>query len=205
MDMSKLPRLSKTDRPAAASEQPNPSSDPVPVQPDSKPSQMNYGDHPLPPAGAEVWLSLVIGVILMWVGRSFALYLSATIVGRTYDTGARWTTPDRAGQPVSYFQLQGYTAYSDSAIFLFGLAMVLEGLALAHVHSRMGGKLPVLMVALVLSVAATLYNLVVAGILMSAGFTPLMSALAVAFGSYMAVYQWKLLRFLRTGAAAPMT
>jgi len=46
-------------------------------------------------------------------------------------------------------------------------------------------------------VLAAALNLIVAVKLLGIGIMPLMSALAVAFGGYMAVYEWKLLQQLR--------
>jgi hypothetical protein len=40
---------------------------------------------------------------------------------------------------------------------------------------------------------------------MGSGATPIWSVVAIAFGGYMAIYQWKLLRVMSTGRAVPMT
>ena len=108
-----------------------------------------------------------------------------------------WTSGPKAGQEVDYFDLEGFTAWTDTAIFLFGLAMVLEAAMLTVVYSRLGGKVALTSVALLVTILATALNLVVCFKLFGAGIMPLMSALAVAFGGYMAVYEWRLLQQLR--------
>ena len=146
--------------------------------------------------GAEVWLSVIIGLVLMLLGRSFGLWLFATATGGAYHTNVNWTDGERAGQEVRYWELDGFTALNDSAIFLFGLAMVLEGAVLALVASRFQHKAPVVRVALAITIAATGYNLFVAAKLLTANTLPLLSLLAVGFGGYIAVFEWRLLQQL---------
>jgi hypothetical protein len=116
-----------------------------------------------------------------------------------------WIAGPQAGQEVGYWDLQGAVAWTEAGIFFFGLAMVLEGIALAVLASKRGGKKLVLGVSLVVIVIATILNIVTATKVMGTGALPIMSVVAVAFGGYMAIYQWKLLRVLNTGRAVPMT
>lgn len=198
MDISKLPRLSETDRHSppppphapsgdepAARDAPKPQQDPRPVE------RVSAG------VGAEVWLSLIIGLVLMMLGQSFARYSIAKVTGQEFHTRVNWTEGPKAGQEVDYWELSGYTAWTDTAIFLFGLAMVLEAAVLAVVYSRSGAKVPLTAVALAVTLAATALNLWVCFKLLGVGITPLMSALAVAFGGYMAIYEWRLLQRFR--------
>lgn len=237
MDLSKLPRLSRTDPP--------PPPDPVDVDPSPPPpggfepvmttpapvagfcrcgaplrvgarfcdscgapvagvsdisSQRDFAVHNAGVSagvGAEVWLSAVLGAFLIYNGRSFGGWLIATATGRAYETGVLWKTDDRMDQPVEYWDLQGFTALSDSAIFLFGLAMVLEAVVLALVGTRFRQKSALVTVALLVTVAVTAYNLVVGVKLLAAGVMPLMSLLAVAFGGYIAMFEWRLLQRIR--------
>ena len=245
MDLSKLPRLSKTDAPPAApdaTEADVTSSAPPrggfePVMPNSIPTSagaVGYcqcgaplragarfcdscgapvaGAAAAPPqrdfyvprdagVGAEVWLSAIIGAFLMLVGKSFGGWLIATLTGQQYNTGIMWAAGnDRGfpeGQPVSYWDLDGYTALTDSAIFLFGLAMVLEAVVLALMNTGFRRKVALITVALLVTVLATAYNLFVAVKLLAAGALPLWSLLAVAFGGYIAIFEWRLLQQLR--------
>lgn len=152
-------------------------------------------DSPLGVAmGAEVWISAALGVLFMLLGRSFGGWLLAKATGETYETGYIW--PDSsplAGQPVAYWDLDGFVALTESAIFLFGFAMLLEAVALAVVYSRFRAKRPVLVLALLIAAAATIYNLVVSITLFQAGIMPLYSLFAVAFGGYMLACEWRLL------------
>ena len=242
MDISKLPRLSKTDTPPAGeAADPAVGAPPAPdlVDTTSAPpagycrcgaplragarfcdscgtptagaaagtEPLNYGIVPRDAGvGAEVWLSAIIGAFLMLMGRSFAGWLMAKLTGQPYVTGATWAPGNDhgypAGSPVGYWELEGFVALNDSAIFLFGLAMVLEALVLALVGTRFRRKVGLVTLALAMTVAATAYNLFVGGKLLSAGLLPLMSLLAVAFGGYIAMYEWRLLQSLRATSRA---
>jgi hypothetical protein len=179
-----LPHLSNTPPP--------PPPEPTPGEPveyrEARPIAVSAG------IGAEVWLSAGIGVVLMLIGRSFASWAMARMSGREFDTGTKWIAGPKMGQPVDYWELSGHTALSDSAIFLFGLAMMLEALVLLVYYSGAGFKKPVVVLALAITVAATGYNLIAVVTLLGAGIMPLMSILAVAFGGYMAAYEWRLLK-----------
>src|SRR5262245_2700588 len=124
MDLSKLPRLSETDKQG-----------PVP-QPQTveSPALRAYAEPINEGAGPQVWLSAVLGVVFMLLGRNFARYAFAKLTGGEFHTGVIWQMGPKAGQEVSYFELSGYTGYTETGIFLFGLAMVMEALVLALVH-----------------------------------------------------------------------
>ena len=147
--------------------------------------------------GAEVWVSVIIGIVLMLMGRSFGGYLAATLTRQTYHTNVTWTAGPKEGEEVGYWDLQGFTALSDSALFLFGFAMVMEAAVLALVNTRFRAKVALVMFALFITVLATLYNIVVAVKLLTVNTLPITSLLAVAFGGYIAVYEWRLLQQLR--------
>jgi hypothetical protein len=155
-----------------------------------------------PGIGAEVWLSAILGVILMLVGMSFAKWALVTMTGGTYDTGLTWGAPvpdqpnqHAEGSPIGYWELSGFSALQDMAIFLFGLAMVLEAAVLFVVHSRIRSKRPLLFLALTITLIATALNLVVAGKLFGVGVLPFLSLLCIAFGGYIAAYEWRLLKY----------
>ena len=227
MDISKLPRLSKTDSPPAAGADPAVPPPPPAVGYCQCGAPLRAGarfcDSCGAPAagaaaqpivyvprdagvGAEVWLSAIIGAFLMLMGRSFAGWLIAKATGQPYVTGATWAPGNDLGRPadspVGYWELEGFVALNDSAIFLFGLAMVLEALVLALVGTRFRRKVGLVTLALAMTIAATAYNLFVGGKLLSAGLMPLMSLLAVAFGGYIAMYEWRLLQQLRASSRA---
>jgi hypothetical protein len=152
--------------------------------------------------GAEVWLSAIIGLVLMLIGKSFGGWLLAKATGQPHHTGVVWTDTERTGQEVGYWELQGFAALNDAAIFLFGFAMVLEALVLAMLNTRFRHKAALIMVALSITILATALNLFATVKLLAAGVTPLWSLLAVAFGGYIAVFEWRLLQQLRAAPRA---
>ena len=149
-------------------------------------------------SGAEVWLSVVLGVICLLLGMRFARWLLVTASGGTFSTGATWTSGEKAGQPVAYFELQGYPAYTEMAFFLFGVALVLEGLAILATGAA-GPRLRTFTAAaaMLVTAAATLFNLGLAVFLSSLGSVPIASLLMVAFGGYMTFYLYRLWQTLR--------
>jgi hypothetical protein len=194
MDLSKLPKMSNTPPPAAAAPEP------VAASPDDAPT---YTPRPTDRAvGAEVWLSAIIGIIVMLMGRTFLSWAVASLTGQPFHTGWTWPNDDpRAGQEVSYWQLQGHTALSDMSIFLFGLAMVMEAVVLLAVAKQPRPWVWLVAFALVLTLGVTALNLVTVFIIMGGGGgLPLLSLLAVAFGGYMAMHEMAL---LKAAAAAP--
>jgi hypothetical protein len=144
--------------------------------------------------GAEVWISFILGVVFMFMGFNFARYVGAKLSGGAFHTNVNWTAGEKEGQEVAYFDLQGGTAYTESGIFLFGLALVLEAAALVVANTGARGRRAFVGFALFVTLLATAYNLFVAGKLFSLGITPLMTVIAVAIGGYMAAYQWRLFK-----------
>jgi hypothetical protein len=202
MDLSKLPRLSETDKqtpPPPPSDASMPSARSAPVQADS----IGYATpSPLPGGGisGQVWLSGIIGLLLVMFGWNFARFSIAKLTGQTFHTGVNWTSGEKAGQEVDYFDLQGYTAYTDAGIFLFGLAMVLEAVLLATVRNNTPASRAIVGFTLLVTVLATALNILVVGLLLKTGILPLMSGLAVAYGGYMAAYEWQMLKDLLASA-----
>lgn len=243
MDISKLPRMSKTDTPhndpgpadppppggagfpvGPAAPHGNPEA-PVPfvtasawcpncgapLAPASKfcnacgaKLQVTGSTRMSPGVGSEVWLSLVIGVVMMLLGHSFAGYALATLRGKPYDTGVSWVEGEKAGQLVGYWELSGFSGLTDCGIFLFGLSLVLEAAVLAVAFGTFRRKTPLVGVALLLTVVATAFNLYVVAKLFSVGVMPIISLLAVGFGGYIAFYEWTVLRDLSGDARQPV-
>jgi len=195
MDLSKLPKMSQTPLP--------PSNEPA--GPDPLPPSQQRMDAVDAGAGGMLWFSVIVGALCMMFGRRSASYFLAKLAGREYHTEINWNIGPNAGQEVAYWDLTGGMAWAETGIFLFGVAMILEAVALAIVSSRVGGKRPVVVASLGVVVIATIINLVAAFKVFNVGAIPTISGLAVAFGGYMAMYQWKLLRLLNTGRSAPMT
>ena len=195
MDVSKLPRLSKT---ATPGEPPPPSAVPGAVAPETEYRDRDGGS---PGIGAEIWLSAILGIVFMMIGMQFARWALTEASGGTYSTELTWGAPvpgqpgqHPEGSPITYWQLPGFTALQDMALFLFGLAMMLEAIVLLAIHNRFLAHRPLVVLALTITITATLLNLILSAKLFAAGIIPLMSMLAVAFGGYIAAYEWKLLK-----------
>src|SRR5437667_12547487 len=105
MDLSKLPKLSETPKPP----QNDPPRDPAP----SAAERANL-DAVEAGAGAMLWISIILGLLCMAIGRNFASYVIAKISGRGYHTGVNWVAGPQAGSEVGYWDLQGYTAFHDA-------------------------------------------------------------------------------------------
>jgi len=195
MDLSKLPKMSETPKPPP----PQPPKDDAAREPAGRMAAVDAG------AAGMLWFSLIVGALCMMLGRSFASYATAKLRGVEYHTKVDWQVGPKAGQEVAYFELQTGAAWADMGIFLFGLAMILEAVSLAIVNSRARAKQFWIAASLCVVILATIINLIAAIKVLEAGLIPTVSGLAVAFGGYMAMYQWKLLRLLSTGRTAPMT
>jgi hypothetical protein len=208
MDMSKLPRLSQTNKDDAPT--PAPGGTPTPPVPDPDRTVPDYqprdrgGYDPGYSVGAEVWISVIFAIVYMFIGFNFARYMAAKVTGGTYHTNVNWTAGEKAGQEVDYYDLQGGTAHSDSAMFLFGLALLLEAIAMLIAHTGAPGKKLFVGFALFVTLLATAYNLFVIVKLFGMGITPLMSVIAVAIGGYMATYQWRLFKQVSAPSRSPV-
>ena len=184
MDLSKLPKLSDT----KAAEPPGI----APVEKPADPRPIDYA-RPAPPKGmilAEVWIGLIIGTVLMLYTRPFGSYLISLATRQPFHTGVNWTDGPNAGQEVPYTQLEGGTFYSDSSIFLFGLALVLGSIAQPFQLTRLPGRRGAAWFSLACVLLATLYNVVAVVVLLQAGITPLMSLLCIGIGGYIVYYEW---------------
>src|SRR5439155_5524966 len=94
----------------------------------------------------------------------------------------------------SYSELEGFVFYNESAMFAFGLALVFEAAVLAIINRNIPLKRPLISLAMLVAALATVYNLIVALMLFTTGTLPLFSLLAVAFGGYIVVLEWRMLQ-----------
>ncbi len=191
MDMSKLPRLSNTHENAPA-----PSADPAEGEssevPTARPAQqIGHGSA----FGAEVWLSVVLGIIFMLVGGNFGIYFADRAMNRPFHTHVEWSpgTP-LAGQEVAYPDLQGFVMLTDASFFLFGLALFFDGIVLMVSAASSRFHKPMIYLGLAITAVAVAFNVYACGKLMSNGITPLISLLATAFGVYIGIHQWTMLK-----------
>lgn len=200
MDLSKLPKMSRDRQSSTQHGAPDPSqSSPVeagdakPVAEPPPPPPMYMTEDRQPGVGLQVYISLALGVIFMLMGLRFAQWLLATATGQAFDTKVTWMSGPNVGQPVSYFELQGYPAWTDAAFFVFGLALILEAVAvLATARAGPTARNAALLLAIAVSGLATLLNLGLSIFLLGKGVTPLVSLLMTAFGGYITLYLWQL-------------
>jgi hypothetical protein len=133
--------------------------------------------------GAEVWISVALGVILIFLAPRIWQYYFAP--GKF-----TWTFNDPAGNPLPYTKTEFF--WADLGLAAFAVVLVVEGLALL-----LARKAVVVTAALALTVLATVLNLYVLGRTYGAVGFQIMNALAAAFGVYIAIYQYSLLQALR--------
>jgi hypothetical protein len=170
MDLSKLPKLSETDKHA-----PPPAS--------AQPPNLDY----VPPArareelvaGPEVFINVVIGLILIYMGWPIFDYL-------IHLTGARpfkYPVTDAAGNPMSYPHTVFF--WMNIGVALFGVALVLYGLLGRSANRAISGAvLMLLALAAAVCAYATIASMSVIGL-------QLLPALCAAFALYLGMYQWK--------------
>jgi len=187
MDISKLPRLSKTEGQA-----PNPDA-PAAAPPD--PPIAARAEHVVPEPfarGAEAWISIGIGLILIFVFPHFTQWAIHVLFHTKLPSFLPIT--DTNGQEVAYPKSVFFL--SDLAVAFFAYALVLDGIALL-LWKRTG----VLAAALLITAAAVALNgyYLLRSFADDSGF-PLVSALAIVLGGYMLWYQWMVLARLRRHA-----
>jgi hypothetical protein len=198
MDLSKLPRLSNTATPASPpADQPAPPETP----PQSQPPATRSDSLAL---GAEIWLALILGLLFMFLGRTFVQYEIGNLTHHPYHTNVTWQQGPKEGTEVPYPELDesfAFPFYSDSGLFFFGFSLVFAGIAQMLAFTRWRIQRPVGWLALLIVLGATAYNLFVVGKLFSAGITPLLSLLCVAFGGFEAFLQFRALGPRSAGTA----
>jgi len=161
---------------------------PPPISPNYQP---NYQQG----IGPEVWIGVIVGLLLIAISRHFPTYLFDQMTGRTYHTGFTFGAD---GPEVPYPQLDGFTMLSDGAIFSFGAAMLAEApLLLVAMMAGAIVRRSAMILAIGLTVAATIFNLFVSIKLLQADIMPQISGLAVLFGGYMVFEQVRTLRAAR--------
>ncbi|MDP9173132.1 MAG: hypothetical protein M3O30_04600 [Planctomycetota bacterium] len=180
MDLSKLPKLSKTDQPPVEEALPQfaaPQAS-VPV------AGMSYSAEPLPGL-AEGWISIALGLILLFVFPNTISYLRSP---STFEQN--YPVMDAQGNPLPYIKSAFF--WTDLGVAVFAGVLLIEGFVLAV--SRKSGPI---YVAFGLTVSAALLNLfVIIHTFNILGF-PIYCGLAVAVSVYMALTQWRLIQMLR--------
>ncbi len=189
MDMSKLPRLSNTAENVPPSQPENSSTLPPHDQPIPARSEPPYSEPAMTQGmlmGAEAWLSIVIGIILLLLTSRFLQFLAGKITHAEFS----WEFNDAAGNPLAYSQTVFF--WNDLGLVIFALCLIFEGLVLGFLRHPFWLKL-----GFALTLAAIALNLfTVAKSLPVVGFQ-FMPALAIAFGVYIGMHEWALLKAAR--------
>jgi len=192
MDLSRLPRLSQTARHTADQQTPSPNAaQPPPAQkPDATATPVEF-QRVRPRAdssGPEAWISIAIGLIIQLMSARFWSFAFWGLFGTQFT----WKFTDASGAPLAYTQTVFFLG--DLSMVLFGMVLILDGIVLLFARSR-----GLLLAAFALTSATTLLNLWYLLSMMHKGYgLQLVSAVAVAFGVYIAMHQWRMLAQLGT-------
>jgi hypothetical protein len=178
MDISKLPKLSKTSE-----------SQPPPVPPESTEpappmARINFAVMPSSIGLAEAWISIALGVLLLFIFPNTISYLRSP----GDNTWSNFAT-DAQGNAISYPHSAFF--WQDLGVTVFAAALILEGIALAAAR-----KIGPLWVAFVVTVLAAIFNvIVIAHVQPLIGF-PIFCGVGVVILGYMAFTQWRLITVL---------
>ena len=186
MDLSKLPRMSQTPAPPPSADDPGAPPPPIPTA--TAANLPDYGYEPSTGPLAEAWISLAIGVILLLMFFRPIEYLLTS--KQSFEQ--KYTFSDANG-PLTYPQTVFF--FGDVAIVSFAFVLIIDGLILFTRKPRL------IAAALVFTVITVLLNLAYVVRMMNGYGLQFASALAVAFGVYIAIFQWKLLQSLRMAQA----
>jgi hypothetical protein len=174
MDLSKLPKLSETQKAKASDQAAESQSNPAP----SSPLNYRLGVQP-DPGGA--WISIGVGVILLLLQPRLLQFIAHKLFGTQFAPFMQ------NGEEVPYTTLIDF--YSDLGIISFALILVLEGITLLFATNR-----TFVWIAFVLTLFVTAYNLLYLVKTYNAYGLPIVSAFAVVFGVYIAVQHWRTLQ-----------
>jgi hypothetical protein len=197
MDMSKLPRMSQTPPPPPTDPADETATPPhgAPLAQSAYREELGYGVAEPPPSFAEAWISIAIGLILLFIFPHTWQWLISKV--SSYKPPFLPITDMNTGVEIPY--TQSIFFFSQLCVFAFALVLIMDGLILFTRRPTL------LMLAFGFTVLTAAMNFAcVANETMQARGFPLTSALAFAFGVYIAIFQWKLLqvhRLTRTAAA----
>jgi hypothetical protein len=183
MDLSKLPKLSKTGEAQQQDAQTRPPTESSATQSETLPDYPYAQKSQITPAGgwSETWLSIGIGVFLLLFQPRFLQWLSSRLFHTHFDEFM-----DANNNIVPYQTLPEF--WSDLGPTLFGIVFIIDGLL---IFTR---RRELYWAAFGLTVAATAYNLLwCLGSYPKYGFAPI-SFLAIIFGGFIATAQWRLIK-----------
>lgn len=141
--------------------------------------------------GPEAWISIGVGLIFLFAYPYFTQWAIWKLFHTSTMPSFLPITDSSTGAEVPYPQSELFLNHL--CIALFSYALIVEGIALLLARHPI-----VVLFALVVTLSAVVFNLYY----LVAHFTPfpIVSAIAVLFGSYMMWYQWRLLRDMKEDA-----
>jgi hypothetical protein len=206
MDLSKLPKLSQSPAPpsdGATSENAAANSPGHSAAPPRAAAPNSY----LPPPTttlAEAWISLAVGALLLLMVPYTLQYASSKVFHTHFAPFLDPNVPPPAkcdflqfvntsdGTITRVYYRDTAQFFSDLAVTGFALVLIVDGFVLLLARNR-----PLVIFAFGLTVLATAGNLYYLVATYSQQGLAMLSALAVAFGVYIAIQQWNLLKSLR--------
>ena len=184
MDFSQLPKMSKTP-PTPTADGELPQATPAAARDVVPEARVVYVPAPYDAGFGSVWLSLIAGLIFLAMGQTFGRWLVARASGREFATGVNWTAGPKEGTPVAYFELMGGTAWTDTGLFLMGVALLLDAAILGILASRGRHNRALVLIAVAVTSIAMVINAGVVAYVISIGITlPLTSLIALAVGGF---------------------
>jgi hypothetical protein len=195
MDMSKLPRMSQTPPPPPDAPHPDdatraPHGYATAPTPTDYRHAGGYGSEPAP-SFAEAWISIAIGLILLFIYPYTWQWLISKV--SNYQPPFLPITDVNTGANIPYSQSVFF--FSHLCVFAFALVLIIDGLVL---FTRRAALL-IFAFGFTVITAAMNFFCIANETMQGRGF-PLASALAFAFGVYIAIFQWKLLQVMRETA-----
>jgi hypothetical protein len=198
MDLSKLPKLSQTAKPSTDAAEPSPiaesRSEPAggafcptcgsPLRAgarfcDSCGAQM--GRAPMPRSGADAWISIAIGVILLFLFPHLIVYL-------LHPGTTQFDAIDaQTGASIPY--AHSAFIWPDIGVTFFCLMLIVDALLMLLIPKR-----GVAILGLVLAAACAALNLFVVIRSMNIIGFQVICAIAIAFSIYIAIQRWSIIR-----------
>jgi hypothetical protein len=179
MDISKLPKLSKT------SESQSPPVTPDSTEPAIPVAKINYAVMPTSIGWAEAWISIALGVLLLFIFPNTIRYLHSPA-----DFEQNNPVTDAQNNTIHYPQSVFF--WTDLGVTVFAAALVLEGIALTAAR-----KVGPLWIAFVVTVLAAIFNVIVIAHAQPIIGFPIFCGVGVVILGYMAFTQWRLISALR--------
>jgi hypothetical protein len=190
MDLSKLPKLSQTnkaDSPGLTDEPPADTgvdSPAVNALPEIAPTRQPFSAPLAAASMADIWISFAVGGILLLMAPRLLQYVFAR---STFG----WTFTDEQGNPLPY--IKSLFFWGDLALTSFAFVLIAEGIVLL-----LGRWLVLLMTLFALTSAVTALNAIYVVVMLQRGYgVQLFSVLAAGFGVYIAILQWGWIQSLR--------